>query len=374
MILFIITITSLNNLAHVRLFIKILLIAGALVVLYGFGQVYLKFPVISTNNKEFSKGLILYLTNGARVNSTFAGHYDLAVFLAIILSISSSIFFYYRSIAVKVGIFLFSLASFALLGLTASRITFFAAIISLGCIFWWCNRKKLVVGLLVISLLVVGLVPDLRHRLVATLTVNLLGGGGPKYTPPEGKVTIYTDFSKYPPDLREKLKKRAEYEATTSSKSAIPKDAVPGEPINSTELGVYRSFGIRTDVEWPRALRAFYKNPFLGTGFSSITLATDNDFLRSLGEVGLLGTLSLALIFLIIIKRMIKFLKYPPSFTRFFIIAMLGSLISLLITGLFIDVLEASKISEFFWLIMGLAWVIMDIQQTSEREEDASSN
>src|SRR5205814_2283829 len=45
-----------------------------------------------------------------------------------------------------------------------------------------------------------------------------------------------------------------------------------------------RSTSIRLNVEWPRAVRALTKNPLLGTGYSSITLATDNDYLRALGE------------------------------------------------------------------------------------------
>src|SRR3989339_2079965 len=64
--------------------------------LYGLGQQYLDWPVISTTNSEFSKGLILRLTPGARVNSTFAGHYDLAVFLAMAISILTALFFVFK--------------------------------------------------------------------------------------------------------------------------------------------------------------------------------------------------------------------------------------------------------------------------------------
>ena len=60
---------------------------------YALGQQYLDWPVISTTNSEFSKGLILRLTPGARVNSTFAGHYDLAVFLAMAIVILTALFF-----------------------------------------------------------------------------------------------------------------------------------------------------------------------------------------------------------------------------------------------------------------------------------------
>ena len=86
-------------------------------------------------------------------------------------------------------------------------------------------------------------------------------------------------------------------------KAADINEALPQrrENINSqaTPKPVFedRSTSIRLNVEWPRALRAFKKNPLLGTGYSSITLATDNDFLRLFGEVGILGFLSFLLIF-----------------------------------------------------------------------------
>ena len=63
------------------------------------------------------------------------------------------------------------------------------------------------------------------------------------------------------------------------------------------------------NVEWPRAIRALKKNPLLGTGYSSITLATDNDYLRLLGETGVLGFLAFLLIGVRLIKRYL--IAYP---------------------------------------------------------------
>ncbi len=82
-----------------RQFISILIFLGLTVLavnLYALGQQYLDWPVISTTNSEFSKGLILRLSPGARVNSTFAGHYDLAVFLAMAIIILTALFFAVR--------------------------------------------------------------------------------------------------------------------------------------------------------------------------------------------------------------------------------------------------------------------------------------
>ena len=44
------------------------------------------------------------------------------------------------------------------------------------------------------------------------------------------------------------------------------------------------SFTTRFQGEWPNAIKAFKRNLLLGSGYSSITLATDNSFLRMLGR------------------------------------------------------------------------------------------
>ena len=60
--------------------IRTFLAVAALVAIYGLGQQFLGWPVISTTNSEFAKGLAVTLGPGARINSTFAGHYDLAAY------------------------------------------------------------------------------------------------------------------------------------------------------------------------------------------------------------------------------------------------------------------------------------------------------
>lgn len=356
MMLFIVAATTISSLSQVKTILKAGVVVTVLVILYGFGQQWLNFPVISTTNREFSKGLVLFLSQGARINSTFAGHYDLAIFLTMVLVILASLYFtiktsYSRALAIGFG-----LLSFILLGLTAARVSFVAALGGLAISFWLSQKKALIGLLILLSLAAVVIIPDLRHRLVATYTVNFLGGGGPKYIPPEGMVL---DPNKR---LTEQQRKKLLEEIAKQSQnkglkiSTVSADIAPGEPINSLELAVHRSFGIRFDVEWPRALRAFYKNPFLGTGYSSITIATDNDLLRSLGEVGLLGTLGLSLVFFIIIRQMLRFLKKAWGFEKQFIIGVLSMMMAIFATATFIDVLEASKVAMIFWFMLGVAW------------------
>lgn len=365
MSLFIITATSVNSIKQVKLAVWTLLFTTLVVIIYGFGQMWLDFPVISTTNKEFSKGLVLFLTNGARVNSTFAGHYDLAAFLSLVLVVVASLFFYYKKLISKALLVSTGFLSFILLGFTAARVSFVATLLGVALVFWLNKQRLLLVGLIVATLAILAIVPDLRHRMVATVTVNLMGGGGPKYTPPPGTVTKFTP-------IKQRVNTEGSPSALSSATSsgAVAVDTAPGEPVNTTELGVYRSYGIRLDVEWPRAINAFYKNPFLGTGYSSLTIATDNDYLRSVGETGLLGTLSLGLIFLVIIKKMLNFLKKARGFPRFFIVSLLCGIVVFLMTATFIDVFEASKVAEIFWLILGIGWATMKIYD-KENKEDA---
>src|SRR3989344_8212422 len=64
-----------------------------IVCLYGIGQKFFGLPAVQTMNPEFAKGHILFLTPEARVSSTFAGHYDLAAYLVLMIPIIWGIFF-----------------------------------------------------------------------------------------------------------------------------------------------------------------------------------------------------------------------------------------------------------------------------------------
>lgn len=364
MLPFLVAATTIQNIKQAKAFVYIMFATATIVSLYGFGQVYLEFPVISTTNSEFSKGQILTLTPGTRPNSTFAGHYDLAAYLSIVLVFAGVMFFYYKSLKPKALLIATSLISFALLGFTAARISFVATILGAGLSFFLMKKKILIVLLIVASVIAVAAIPQLRHRLVATITVNLLEGGGPKYEPPANYVNEFTPQTRMDnaTDSAVASISGSLNEATPSTQSAwdkpFPADIAPGEPTNITELGVYRSFNIRYDVEWPRAIRAFEKNPLLGTGYSSITIATDNDYLRALGETGILGFLSFALVFFILIKKFIKAMFKLEGFEKSFIIASLCIILVILTTAVFIDILEASKIAILFWMILGIAWGI----------------
>jgi hypothetical protein len=160
-------------------------------------------------------------------------------------------------------------------------------------------------------------------------------------------------------------------EKVTPTPTPTPTPIPPSEPVEPTELAVSRSTDIRLKVEWPRALRAFAKNPFLGTGYSSITLATDNDYLRTLGETGALGTLAFLLIFAEISRRIFLFLKRAePGFDRTMVLGICGAAMGFLMNAIFIDVFEASKVAFIFWILMGVMLKVTDLYLLDPKNGD----
>ncbi len=322
----------------------------AFVNIYALGQQYLNWPVISTTSSEASKGLILKLTSGARVNSTFAGHYDLAVFLAMTLVMLSAMFFVVVRLA-KIWTAVLGVLSFWVLIMTAARLSFVAATAGIIISLILIGKKKYLL-LLVLGLALVLIYPSqLRDRLISTVTINIFGRGE-RY---QGQTEDQRLRSRLNiPTLAIKTSSESAETSTFASPSGqTATDIAPGEPVDTTELGVYRSFAIRLNLEWPRAITAFLKNPALGTGYSSLGIATDNDILRSLGEVGLLGTIAFGLVLIEGLKRIWSQMKSPDKLLKYFSIGVFSMIIAFLINGLFIDVFEASKAASLFWMILG---------------------
>lgn len=289
--------------------IKVLLISNLIIFLYGLGQRYLSFPIIVTQNEEYSKGIALRWIPGAHINSTFAGHYDLASYIVLTVPIFIALIFTVKN---KFSKFIFAAASFIgfwLLSSAVSRISIVAFMGAVSVTLFLLKEYKAIIISLAISALVFGYSPDLRARYKRIIDVTL-----------------------------EKISLIQTVVLAQEGEQQVFED---------------RSTSIRLNVEWPRAIRAFNKNPLLGTGYSSISLATDNDYLRILGELGVLGILAFALIFINLAKPLWKFEFKKITYKNVFITGVVGSTMGILLTAVFIDIFEASKFAIIFWLFAG---------------------
>lgn len=337
--------------------VLIVVLATTLVVdFYAIGQKYLDWPVISTGNSEFAKGQVLRLTLGARVNSTFAGHYDLAVFITMFLTVLAAILFAMKKNVWRIFLLGVGGFSFIVLIMTAARLSFVATIVGIISSLLLGGKKLFILIIVAVTIAAVTYPSQLRDRFISTININIQKEGERYSTDDKGKagrsqlnIPTLPDFVN-PPGKK--------YMDDSSASGQISTDIVPGEPVNKVDLGVYRSFGIRFDQEWPRAIRAFEKNPLLGTGYSSLGIATDNDFLRLFGEVGLLGAASFILIFVEIIKRLRKNLSQKDPLLKYLSVGILSLILSFFVNALFIDVFESSKVASLFWIILGIGLAI----------------
>lgn len=396
------------------------------VVAYGIGQKYLGFPAFLTMNEEFAKGIAIQLSPLSRVSSTFAGHYDLAAYLVLIIPIMISLFFAYRNWIVK-AIFV-ATASLGLwvLFMTVSRISFFALFISLGLVLLF-QRKKFVVFLFPIAaiatVLLLSFSPSILERFGSTLkkvdvlvdaeTGDTIGHVTevPKgyfenkiikqqfardikhlnaYASPSGALTIpYTYLPEKVILLTEPSAPTGEnlpqgtgyvnlalspiskrlgnfyYEHTLSRTGEIEVLIINGDFLVKQALAYDLSFTTRFQGEWPRAIAAFKRNVLFGSGYGSVSLAVDNSYLRMLAEVGGLGFISFFAIFFIIglyIKKALPSIDSRP--VKSFIYGFIAGIAGLAINALFIDVFEASKIAFVFWLLTGAVLGLVHLYKT----------
>jgi len=358
---------SFKNIKQLKYFFFSVFFATLAVIVYGLGQKYFGWPVVSTMNKEFSKGLILQLTWWARINSTFAGHYDLAAYMVIMIPLFASAMLAVKGWIKKILILFLSVMSYYLLILTASRVSFIAYLVSIVILLFFNKKYLLIVPVLVLSLLGMVFSADLGQRYAATFKINLSFLSG----------SVKTKEPSLPPIIPTVIPIPTIIVATKPSYVPGTKIIIPtltptltptptaAEPyFEPTDLAVGRSTDIRLKAEWPRAINAFIKNPLLGTGFSSITLSTDNDYLRILGETGIIGFVSFVLVFLTILKNFILYIKNKSNskIGKIIIFGIISSSIGFFLNATFIDVFEASKVAFIFWIMIGVGLKIVDLE------------
>ena len=380
------------------------------VVLYGFGQKYLYWPAFSTMNREFSKGLRLYLSPSSRVMSTFGGHYDYGAYLMMLLSPLIAALWLIKNKLIKILLSLVALGAYWSLILTASRTSFIGFLIGITTIAlaliksqgWkWCWRRWSTT--MVVSLLIMTFFGDLSERFYQVINSaekihqfmpwietgkieekifevkdygyrlqawqrNLFNP--PKPTPPPNsistdeleKVAVSSDIPPQtsrplPPDVTLEQELIRDEEAT---KSATVSATTGGYSANALKYGL--SVAIRLDALWPRAIEGFKRNPLLGSGYSTLTKlnneeftqaeSTDNDYLRMIGETGILGTVSFIGILLTLAYLAVKQLTVTKSrLNQIIYLGAIGSIVAIMVNATYIDVFESSKVAYTLWIV-----------------------
>ncbi|MFH2019687.1 MAG: hypothetical protein ABII80_03685 [bacterium] len=429
--LFFIAYTGFKTKRDLTLFVKVAIGTLLAAVLYGFGQKYLYWPAFSTMNREFSKGMRLYLTPTSRVMSTFGGHYDYAAYLMMALTLLVAAFWSSKRYLQKIILFFLGLATYWSLILTASRTSFIGYLAGITVIAYIMGRfrgkLKMFINwfiTIILSLTIMLTMGDLSERffqvlespdiLVHEITrvtplqrdslqkfvtgaqedllvfktallslkekLNSPFGIRPKnsISTDELAVAVSSDIPPVPekpilpPDVTEEedLIRKA-MEASMSGALTPSPSPVSGYSPNALRYGL--SVAIRLDALWPRAIQGLQRNYLLGSGYSTLVKvepneftyaeSTDNDYLRMLGETGILGTISYLAIILVLCYvsiRLIKQSNQPISLTLG--IGTIGVIVSLLVNATYIDVFESSKIAYSLWILAALVIKLLELE------------
>jgi len=402
--LFFIAFGAINSNRKLRIIVIMFFLTLLGIVIYGYGQKYLYWPAFSTMNREFSKGWWLYLTEHARVLSTSGGHYDLAGYLVIALSLCWSFFFGVKKLLPKIALGVLLLSAFWLLILTASRMSFVGYIIGLSIVvLLWTFKKGITWGLsrwfiaVFLSLFLMLSFGDLSDRFLHLLRIPERFSGlrdvvlKPQVAPPsknsaflENNIAAVTSKSDQPPTPIGKpsgasgqpsdINQNAEPSDINQNAEPllIPTKTASGSTVLVEKTRTYSqnavlydlSTGIRLDATWPRAIAGFKADPILGSGYATLTKATkfefteaestDNDFLRALGETGLLGFITFFGTISVMIWVAFKSLSgIRDSFLFSLVAGFVGLTVGLLVNSLLIDIFEASKVAYVFWGVSG---------------------
>lgn len=384
--LFFIAVSSMRKKEFVPYVITTLSITLFLVCLYGFGQKFLGFPAFLTMNEEFAKGTPLTLSQAGRVAATFAGHYDLAAYLVLMASIMGSLTLGVKKLYAKITFAFLVFLSLSLLLLTTSRVSFVVYFLSM--IFLLIIRKTkikkeyfLTIPLILLVVFFTNYFQGITDRFSDTLSqaqivVDTKSGeqlGIVSSLTDENGVKKITIEEKQA--TGEELPQGSKYISLPTAKVTRVKGEVTikkfrtvnGEQkeIVTTKAGEFViknvvaydvSFTTRIQGTWPRAIKAFNRNMLTGSGYSSIDVGTDGNYLRILGEVGILGLLSFVFIFVVFGIYVYRVLpNVTESLPRSLILGIVAGVFGIGLNAILIDVFEASKIAYTMWLLIGVA-------------------
>src|SRR5258708_4800190 len=232
---FFIVISSVKSEKDIEFYVKCIGIVLVLVFIYGLGQKYLAWPVITTQNSEYSKGIALRYVPGGHLASTFAGHYDMATYIILTSPIFVGVFFLVKKYWQKGFIFFIIATSFWLMVNAASRTSVVSYALSVSVTLFLLRKYKYI-----------------PIVLIATVVFSF---------------TTSNLFDRYL-NIFDVVKRKLMGLIPNAYAESATNPTATDMPVQMQVLQD-RSTSIRLAVEWPRAIRAFLKNPLLGTGYGS---------------------------------------------------------------------------------------------------------
>ncbi|MBL8031867.1 MAG: O-antigen ligase family protein, partial [Candidatus Doudnabacteria bacterium] len=325
--LFAILYSAISQRSHIKVLAAILVGTVLTISVYGYGQRYFYWPVYSTMNREFSKGVRLYLTEHARVQSTFGGHYDLAAYLVVTLPFIFAFALATSKKWLKVVLQLVHWAGVWLLIVSGSRTSFVGYIVAVSLVIglfaltkrpfknmllWGISRLAFVA--VVTSFMLVQFGEDMYERFLQVLEgypqayeafqdfdeqriilvndtipgalglkdLSLLRAEKPdgalsmdEAALLEGNALVASDerpTTDKPSDVYVDVPDIVEV-ATISASGEATTILVDKGPRTYSECALTKGLSqcIRYETLWPRAMAGFNRNPLLGSGYATLT-------------------------------------------------------------------------------------------------------
>jgi hypothetical protein len=356
---------------RLRIYLIALIGVGVLTVVYAFFQFYDLVPGVFTLSRPGE--LVKYSQFGFLI-STFGAHYDFGAFLGILMMLS-----------------VWGLRSYK----SKSRLIFFA----LGLVFYYTltvvYARSAYLGMLggIFVMFLLGrswfaLVPLLEtvrtfaryfggtfNRFAYDFKFNILPPP-PSATPtptigitPTAVSTVAPSLTNAPPGI------------TTAPATLVPSTAPTVTPAGSSWLDVMINnwsqninqflqrinFDLDTSARyriksWQDAFVNVNYNFLWGGGYSTNGNSTDNDYLRHMAEVGIIGLAWFLLILWDFVRlawhKYTEILEslaenYLSNFERNYYLFVMGLVVLMLIQSVFIDIFASSKIAFLFWFLMG---------------------
>jgi hypothetical protein len=350
------------------------------IIIYGFGQKLWGWPAFLTMNEQFAKGIPLRLPPTARIPSTFAGHYDLAAFLVLTIPILVTLTFAVKSLWQKAVFLILSLGSLSMLLLTQSRTSFLVYLVGITATLIWYKKKWWIIPVILLSFFMLNFVQGASERFYKTFrysdvivdlstgkpvgTLASLEGGTAviktSESPAAENLPIGSQYIGLSPSASSAGQvKMVSYTSVNLAGGSGEIATVSGSFLIQKALVYDISITTRLQAEWPNALIAFKRNILLGSGYSTLSLAADGDYIRMLGETGILGTVA----FLgILLAAYVIFFKRKESLDgreSAFVVGVFGGLTGLMFNAILIDVFEASKVAFTLWILLGVAIAIL---------------